>query len=390
MAASTNRGAATTASVQTAQHIRDVVRDLQELDPQVTPFTLILQKEGSRKATNFKFEWPEIGGDFAGAGYAPQVDAVNGTTGTGTSVIVDNGAYFNVGDVVKVARTGELMRVTAISTNTLTVVRGVGSTSTAALADNDGLFILGSSFAEGSGSAVAHSHQEQWKYGYTQIYKHAVSQSNTQQAMANYLGDARKLERTKVARKHKEALERSFLFGERNRDASDTSAPINFNGGITYWATANTKDAGGTLSEPEIEDWLEDVFSHTSGGMKRTLFVSAKVASVLNQISQGRLQTTPGEDVYGVRLKTWASIHGDLMVVKHRFLESDPVGDDGWGGYAFALDMSNLKYRALRDTKLEIGIEAPGDDLWKDQYITECGLEFALPAAHGVLYGVTG
>ena len=393
MAATVQRGTGTSANTQSTQYERDVTRGLQELDPSVTPFTLILQKEGSRKATHYKFEWNELGGDFNGAGYAPQVDAVNTTTGTGTSVTVDNGAYFTIGDVVKVARTAELMRVSSISTNTLTVTRGVGSTSPAALADNDDLFILGSSFAEGSAKAGASTHQEQAKFNYTQIFKHSAAASNTAQAMNNYLGDQRKIERTKIARKHKEGIERAFLFGERNRDATDTAAPINFTGGVLYWATSNGSTVSGALTEPTVETFLEGVFSHTSGGSQRTFFCGARVLSVMNQISAGRLNTTPGEEVYGVRIKTWASAHGDLMIVKHRFLETGAAGGlttqvGAYGGYGLALDMSNLKYSALRDTTLATDIQSPGDDLWQDQYLTEAGLQFQLPAAHGVMTGV--
>ncbi len=393
MAANTGRGVGTTANVQSTQLIRDVRQGLIELDPSVTPFTQILQAEGSEKATNFKFEWNEIGGDFNGAGYSPQLDAVNGTTGTGTSVIVDNGAYFNVGDVVKVPRTAELMRVTAISTNTLTVTRGWGSTAATALADNDDLTIIAGAFAEGATAANALTHQEIAKYNYTEIFKHAASQSKTQQWQGNYTGDSRKNERTKIARKHKEALERTFLFGERSRDASDTGAPINSTGGILYWATANGVAVTGALTESTLETFLEGVFSHTSGGMQRTFFAGARVISVMDQLSAGRLNTTPGEEVYGVRCKTWATAHGDLMIVKHRFLETGAAGGlttevGAYGGYGLALDMKNLKFRAGRDTELQVDIQADADDFWKDQYLTEAGLEFQLPAAHGVLRGV--
>ena len=392
MAATVQRVVGSTANTQSTQYIRDVTAGLQELDPSSTPFTLILQKEGSRKATNFKFEWNELGGDFAGAGYAPQVDSTT-TTGSGTSVTVINGAYFNIGDVVKVARTSELMLVTAISSNVLTVTRGVGSTATTALANLDDLFIIGTSFGEGTAAPGPSTWQEIAKFNYTQIFKNAAAASNTAQAMGNYLGDQRKIERTKIARKHKESIERAFLFGERNRDTTSTVSPINYTGGVLYWATANGSTVTGALTEPTVETFLEGVFSHTSGGSQRTFFCGARVLSVMNQISAGRLNTTPGEEVYGVRIKTWASAHGDLMIVKHRFLETGAIGGlttqvGAYGGYGLALDMSNLKYSALRDTTLSTDVQAPGDDLWKDMYVTEAGLQFQLPAAHGVMTGV--
>jgi hypothetical protein len=55
MAATTTRSTGTTANQQSTQFERDVRRGLQELDPSLTPFTLILQKEGSQKTGNLKF-----------------------------------------------------------------------------------------------------------------------------------------------------------------------------------------------------------------------------------------------------------------------------------------------------------------------------------------------
>src|SRR5205823_11102361 len=98
------RAAESTENIPSARRVRDVVRDLKYLDPDIAPLIQILQQANSAATTNSKFEWFE-------KDLPARWDAVNGTTGTGTSVVVNNVGYFSVGDVVEVPRTHEKMRV---------------------------------------------------------------------------------------------------------------------------------------------------------------------------------------------------------------------------------------------------------------------------------------
>ena len=123
-------GPQTTATVNTSSHVRDVSR-LHYLDPDISPFTHLIREANSAVADNFKFEWGE-------KVLAPRWDQVNGAQTSGdTTIEVDNGAYFKPHDLVKNPRTGEQFRVTAVSGNSLTVVRQTGSTAAAAMNDND-------------------------------------------------------------------------------------------------------------------------------------------------------------------------------------------------------------------------------------------------------------
>jgi hypothetical protein len=386
------RGADTSANVNTSQHVRSVRERLAYLDPEAAPFTLTLDKERSEDADNFKFEWPEKGGDFVGAGFAPKQDAVNGTTGTGTSVVVDNSEYFRVNDIVKVLRTGELMRVTVVTTatDTLTVQRGVGSTGAVALADNDELLIIGSSVAENADVGSPIEHQELWRFNYTQIFRTSLGASRTQQQTKNYLGKPRKRLRMEKAIEHKIDIERAFLFSERNRDVSVITAPVNVTGGFIYWATGNNKDAGGTLTEPEVWNWCEQLFAHTGGSSTRTVYHSLLVGSVFDMLAGARLQTVPSDKTYGIAVKEWLTSHGRLLLVPHRLLEAGALAGEGYGDEAWAADMSKLRYRPLQETQFLPDRQGPGIDGFIDEYLTECGLEFANPLLHGRLTGVTG
>lgn len=391
MVATSVRGPQTTANVNTSQHVRDVADRLRYLDPEAAPFTLITSAERTEAADNFKFEWAEKGGDFYGAGFAPAWDAVNTTTGTGVSVIVDNSEYFRVNDLVKVVRTGEIMRVSAVTTgtDTLTVVRGVGSTATAALADNDELLILGTAFAEGADVGSPHDFQENWKYNYTEIKRTAFGNTRTQEQTRNYLGNTRKRLTMEAGIRHKIDIERAFLFGERNRDVSDTAAPRNVTGGVLYWATANNVSIG-VATEAEVWDFCQDVFSHTGGSNTRTLFASPLLCSVIDLIAGARLQTVSSDKTYGIAIKQWLTSHGTLNIVKHRLLEGGAIAGLGYGGYGIALEMSKLKYRPLQTTVLKKDRQGNGVDGYVDEYLTEAGLEFSNPDLAGVMTGVTG
>lgn len=382
----------TTKNVPSTHNVRDVSKGIQYLDPDAAPLINFSTEGAKRKkvARNPKFEWNE-------KGLPPKADQVNGAATTGeTSVTVDNGAYFGVNDIVKVEPTGEVFRVTAVntSTNVLTVSRAVGSTTAATIANNADVLIVGNAFAEGAAKPAVRSHQETTPYNYTQIFRHTFGQTRTEANTDTYVdeGDGRARLRMEKAIEHKIDIERAFLFGERNEDATDTNAPIRYTGGLLYWATSNSKNAGGTLTEAEIEDWLEDVFQNTGGSDTRLLLASPKVISVLDQIAASRIQVVSDRSLtYGVKIKEWVTGHGSLLIAKHRLL-TDGLGGTGYSGYAFAIDPKKIRYRFLAnsDTKLSTNIEDNGDDRWTDQYLSEVGLEVANPELHGVLTGVTG
>lgn len=379
--------AESTGNVNTSQHVRDVADRLAELDPEAGPIALITRQLDKRVADNFRAEWPE-------KELPPRYDQINNGAGYASGVTtwaVDNATYFRIADLVKVPRTGEVVRVTAVGSTTIDIVRGVGSTSAAAVVDNDDLFIIGSAHAEGADVPTEKEMQETWKYNFTQIFRDSFGATRTQQNTRSYLGNNRTRQRREQGVKHKVNIEQGFLFGERNEDVSTPGAPRRYTGGVLYWATSNIKDAGGTLTEGEVWNWCEGLFQPTGTGNTRTLFASPLVCTVIDLLAASRLQTVPRDRTYGIAVKEWVTSHGTLLIIKHRLLVTG-VGGQGYGGMAIALDMPQLAYRYLAnsDTKLLPDRQGNGADKWTDEYLSEIGLEFKLPPVHGVLKNVTG
>lgn len=392
MAQTVIRAPESTQNIPSARRVRDVADRIQYLDPDAAPFTLILQKARKKSTTSDKFEWFE-------KDLPARWDQVNNGAGYAsgaTSIVVDNGAYFSVGDVVNVPRTAEKMLVTAVASNTLTVSRGVGSTSAAALVDNDDLQIIGNAYSEGSLSGAEKSHIETNPFNYTQIFRTPLGVTGTEMESENYIGPDRPRLRAEKMIEHRIDLERAFLFGERNLDTSTngtTNNPRRYTGGAFYFLTGatNTQDFGGILTEGEMESWLQNVFAHVGSGSSRLLLASPLWISVLDQLATGRLQLAPGDSVFGLTVKQWVTGHGTLNIVKERLFENG-AGGNGYSGFALALDLDKLSIRPMRnrDTKLRIDIQAPDLDGVKDEYMTEAGLQLSNPLVHGLGKAVTG
>jgi hypothetical protein len=81
-----------------------------------------------------------------------------------------NGPYFQPQNIIYVPRTGESMRVTAVAVNTLTVVRGVGSTAQA-LNDQEEILIANTAQPEGDASKPARTRNPTTVTNYTQIFR---------------------------------------------------------------------------------------------------------------------------------------------------------------------------------------------------------------------------
>lgn len=383
------RARESTENIPSARRVRDVESKLAYLDPDAAPFTLLLQKARKGTASNPKFEWIEK--DLPARW--SQVNNGAGYASGATAIVVDYSRYFSVGDIINVVRTGEKMRVSAVdtATETLTVVRGVGSTAAAALVDNDDLQIIGNAYAEGSPLGLEKSNIEAYKYNYTQIFRHPFGVTGTQDQSENYTGKDRPRLRAEKAIEHKIDLERAALFGERAIDTTSTNNPRRYTGGALFFLSSNIRDAGGTLTEPEVEAWLADVFMHTAGGDSRVLLASPLIISTFDQLAAGRLQMVPSDKTYGITVRQWLTSHGTFNIVKHRLLENG-LGGSGYGGHALLLDPKQWQYKTLgnRSTKLRVDVGVDGDDAWTDEYLTECGFQVGLPETQGVLKNVTG
>jgi hypothetical protein len=381
--------------------VRDVSERIAQLQPDAAPLiTFLSALKRKKEAKNPKFEWFEDdlvpctvnANNAAGTGAAIQLTAAQ-------SVIVRNG------DIL-VAPNGESMLITAGAGNSsggdITVTRAIGTTPAAfTLAAGDELIVAGSAITEGSNTPAYRYVTKTPKLNYIQIFRDPIKITTTQEASESYGGDDRTYQRKKVAIEHKRAIELAFLFGNASATADATNVGyLRTTKGLFNWISTNVTNVGGTITESEMETFLRTLFRYqaSTGPQTKILLASPIMVSALNFWAKNALQVTSDEKVYGMRVATYRSGHGDLSFVRHWLLGDFATGDVGtspllsWSGYSFALDPANMGYRFLSglDTKLHTDIGDKTYEYKLDEYRTHAGLQLELEKTHGILSYVTG
>lgn len=358
----------------------DMSNEIALLKPREFPFTVLSKRMGTRPVMNPKFEWMEQSYMAAWT----QINNSGGYLANATSIVVDDGSIIAVGDIIKIPRSAEQMLVTGVSTNTLTVTRGYGTTSAAAINDDDKVLIIGNAAMQGSGAPAEKYNSPTAVYNYTQIFKTPFAVTNTLDATELY-GPAEYARLSSMKGiEHGRSIEQALLFGERKQDTSGAQ-PRNVTGGILQFI-AGTANIGSTAASGSndtvraaINTWLKGLFTYGSG--KKVWFVSPNILQRVSDIAMDKLQVIQADKdkTFGLDVVQWLTPFGMIDLILH------PLFTDYYASYSLAVDMENIKWCPLkgRDTHLEQNIQNNDEDGRKDQYLTEGGLEIRLPLTHG-------
>lgn len=378
-------GVRTTTNIQQARRVVDMAKNIVLLDPNDSPFVTFLKlaKQDVRVAKAPKIEWLED--DLIGA--ATQVNNGSGISisTSSTSIAVDDGSIFSVGDLISIPAYNLIYRITAISTNTLTAIQFGTAVASGTIADNSVVLKMGNAMEENSSAPAAKTTQEVACYNYTQIFRTPVSFSNTELATELYGGKDRAYQRRKKALEHKRDIARAMYFGVRKEDTTGAT-PRRTMGGLLSFMTESTAFDSSTqpLTYANFNKFVaQPVFSH--GSKDKLLIAGPNLMNAINTWAEAKLVTeVDPAATYGIRVKNLITGYGDLKVIY------DPLLADGYHtGYGMVLDTDNIRYAYLqgRDTKLNTNIQAPDVDGVIDEYITECSLEVKLPKTHLLITG---
>ena len=416
-----------------------------ELAPEESPFFVYLAKTAKMPTDDSLFRFLE---DRSKVDYTSRefyIDGAVGTVAAGSSytVTVDDGASspasvdWLIKGMVFAARTvgdsdtagfGQaIFRIeTAPADNgadtsfTAKCISTSATTGSTTLADDDRCQVIGSAFAEGSGSPDVWSNSIDDDYGYTQIFKTAAEITNTAYAtkMRGYANEFERVLALKM-REHKVDLERAFLFNQKARQGG-----IQYTEGLVGHIIKNSSFVGGTtnlsyssgkayartcttaeLTYDSLLSDLEVIFDPARGGASEKLvlaslpvityfnkmgdgaFVDASAGSANNMPYRVNMDNVDGS--FGHKLMEINTVHGSMYLVKQ------PLFRGHSAGLMLMADMSKLYYRPLvgngvnRDTQVMTNVQAADEDLRKDMILTEAGLEVCLPESHA-LYNVEG
>lgn len=368
------------------RRVVDMAEEIALLDPNESPFVTILKmaKKNTRKVYNPKFDWLED--DLLGY-YAHTTDSV--ATGAG-SIPVDDSSIMRVGDILFVPSTGEYMRVTAVSTGSVSVSRAYGKKENenfTTIGNGEIVLNIGPAMEEGSSNRGAKSTQTVSKHNFTQIFRTPVEISGTLAASKLYGGKEASLQRRKALIEHKRDIANAMYFGRMNEDYSGAKVRRTMGGIFGFMADSDShafNNSTSKLTYANFDSYVaRKAFAH--GSSDKLMICGGNMATVVNGWAAKQLVTQVGRDkTYGVSISNLVTTYGNLKVMYDSALDKAGMADR-----ALILDMDNVAYAYLdgRDTKLNTNIQAPDVDGETDEYITECSLEFKLPKTHFLVTG---
>lgn len=311
--------------------------------------------------------------------YADVADAVNTTALTSdttlTSITVDNGALFHVGDVIQVDN--EYMWVSAISSNVLTVTRGFGGTQ-ATHANDSVVYIRTNARLEGAAASDSPFTEVTSDYNYSQIFQHSIEVSRTDARLPMY-GIANVVDRE--IDKHMEDLlmhlARTPYYGQRKVGSSSTPRSM---GGFDTWISTNltTLTSSPALLEKNVQDSIQKCFD--GGGEPSLLVCNSWAKRKIADWYAPYVKTEIDEKRGGVTIENIVSPLGlnlAILVDRNCPTTSLYVLDESKLGY---ITIDDFFYEELGKTK----DTAPGGF---GQIVGEYGFVLAHEAAHAKIAG---
>jgi hypothetical protein len=347
------------------------------------PLPLLLNKLAKEKATNPKFDHFEDE-------LLPDTVQVNGALGTTeVSLVVDDSSSVAVQEVLHNPKTGENMYVSVNNgTTTLTVTRGYGTTSPGNIANDQVLFNIGPTWAEGTSLAEPVTTKTEQKSNYCQIFKRTIALSKTLVASTLYGGPEETLETIKQEQVFLRQINYALQFGARHHASTD--ATLRQTGGLLEFITTNVTDcSASTLTQNTFETFLQNCFEMCtdSASNSRILLASPLLCRIISGFAGAKLalQTQGANQTFGVNVTEYISALGQRVnIVCDYLLKGTTYGSWGW-----LLDLNSLKYKYLREVTMRRNVQSPGDDAVKHEIIAELGLKIINERAHGILKNFT-
>lgn len=348
--------------------------EIQYLQPNRTPFLRLLSKVKTRPTDDPEFKVFE-------RDHPSRWTRVNGSQTSGdTSIEVDDGSMFRVDDVVLVPRTTERFLVTAISSNTLTVTRGVVGSTAAAMNDNDWVKILYSREEENGTSAEIVTTDYTTVTNFTQIFKRTYGESRTSTSTKRR-GPANLAEERKLAMGLiKEDMEQAFLWGKKREEASSGSI-VRYTGGLDEFITTNRIDMEGGIGYGDI-GYLMNVATRF-GGSSKVWLCGRDARQQIDALGLTYLQIRPENNRMGMSVKGFETSFGECMLVTHHGLDNAHAGD------LFIIDPEHVAVAELLALKHDENIQENDRDGKKHQFLAELGLWLDTEKAHVRVTGLT-
>lgn len=371
----------------------ELMEDVADIVGIVSPFeTPLLDHLGDAKrpAASTVHEWIEDT-------LLPNTDTVNQVSFTpnaqdATSITVANGSRFRVGDQLKPDGAREVLFVTGVAGNVLTVVRRYGSTPASNLSNGLRLSILGNAALEGDDRPASAFTSRVRKRNYTQIFTAGIEVSGSMRS-ARTLGIADEVDYQKQERLRElmRDLENCVINGVAPGANQQGSASVRrtMNGIIPSLATNSfvpgvgaipAGGGGGTnLSEQVLNACLRQVWEQSTGRID-TIVVPGFQKRRINEFIQNARTYDSSTDRLHSRVSYYESDFGICRILLSRWMPADSM---------LLLDSSRISVLPLAGRSFGYKPLASTGDSEVGMVLGEYTLELKNENAHALLRGLS-
>ena len=365
----------------------EIAEDVSDIVSIVSPYeTPLLDHLGDpmRAASSTYHEWLEDS-------LLPNKDTINDATwidpAADTSFDVDNGAYFRVGDQIQATGSKELMFVTDVSTDTLTVTRGYGGTTPEDLTDDKVLLILGNAALEGDDAPDARFTNRVRTGNWTQIFTSSVRVSGSDLAVRKLsVTDEMDYQKQERLRELLRDLENTVVNGTAPASSPQGSSSIRRTmKGIIPSVTTNIyqPDVDGfpadtDLTEAQLNLALRSVWE-TASSRVDTIVCNGYQKRRINSFITSSRSYAGNEETYRDMVSVYESDFGVCRVVLCRSVPTDTI---------LLLDSSRIDVLPLAGRSFHYKPLASTGDFDAGEIIGEYTVEFRNQAAHGLITGL--
>jgi len=244
--------------------------------------------------------------------YSSKLIASAAANNTATSITVDKGAVVEPSSVIMNTKTNEYMFVSAVSGNTLTVVRGFAESTAAAVTQNDELLYLGTAKKEGSLAPNPKYRRGVPRMNYSQIFRNGWGTTRTAEYIKFITGNKATENKEDAVSMHAQDIEMALLLGRKSLNQVDGSEVLSTMDGLMSIVKNNTAlSAAATLDS--IQEWMYSNFETCPEGVpnERVVMTSLNVLYILNKLIReagssyypiGTATKVYGLDVYALQL----------------------------------------------------------------------------------------
>lgn len=304
----------------------DVSDTISDISPKETPLLDRLTPP-QNAAGNVLHEWLE---DSLAPSTIVSSTAIS-TDLTGMAVHVGGAAvagYLQVGAVIKNKTTGEHLQITGISGNTVTIVRGFGSTTPAVGAAGHEYFVIAAAALEGADVSRDTSRPRARRSNYLQIFKADIIVSGTMQSTSKLGGIADEYAYQKQQRLKEviRDLEKAVILGKSSGNTLGSESAYRTFRGIWDSLTTNATSTG-TMTPDVLDTIIQGAWDYGATDLD-LIVVDARWKRAIDNFQSSRINVVQGsgyDENYKARVTQYDSTFGVMDVMLNRWMPQNSM-----------------------------------------------------------------